>query len=70
MIEKNIKVEMVRSQQLCGLPNYRITRLVNCASITTCERSKVFRVGDNATEKEAEDIAGDRRWSCSITEAK
>lgn len=68
--DKKVKVKMVRSAQLCGLPNYRITELVNCASITTCEKAKQFHVGDSATELEAEEIARDRRWDCQILEAK
>lgn len=68
--EKNVKVKMVAHRSLVAPTEYEITDLVNCASITTCQNSKVFRVGDRATESEAEEIAGDRRWDSTITKAK
>ena len=60
MKQKTIKIRLEK----CGFGDFKLTRIVNAASIPVGKR--VCGIDGMITEEEVEFVARDRRWECTI----
>lgn len=64
---KKARIELVFNP---GLAVYQVVKLVNMATFTTRNGHNVKMIGSTLDCKEAEEVATDRRFDVTITQAK